>query len=746
MSRRPDRRLRMPKRRASHSSAANPATEASTVESLMRDGVQHLTSGALRRAHDCFDRVCQFMPQHAVAWNCLGIVARAEGRVNDAIALFERALGVRADFPEARNNLGNAWRDAGNLVAAQACYEQAIALQPALADAHNNLGVILLSQHQAQRAIPHFEAAIRLRPDYVEAWNNWANALQRQGDLTGALRCLQHALHMRPASPELHNNVANVLRESGQAAAAQAHLEQAIRLNGRFAPAFENLGSLLIDREQADEAVAVWSQAAALRPSDADPLIGLGHAHRLCGDFEAAQRIYHRAQSLQPGRRSLRLLTASLCPPVFRSRQEILTWRNRALQEWSALAHDGEDCGRWSLAEALTEPSFSWQFLDGDLRPLKEAYAAIFRDGFEFREVTHCRPGRPRLGVVVTSGHEGLFLRSMRGVLERLPDHNYELVLVCPRASVPQLREALPPSIPFLAIPARLDEAADTIRDAGFRALYYWEIGTDAMNYFLPHLRLAPVQCTSWGIQVTSGIPTVDYYLSSALVEPPEAADHYSERLLLAATLLTYQARPAVEPSSRERESWGCSADQHLYVCAQQPGKFHPDFDKWLATLLRRDPRGVLIITGDRYGLAMQRLRARMAETMADVCDRCVCLPRLSYPDYLRLLAIAHVVLDPPHFGGVNSSYDAFAVGQPVVACPSSFHRGRYTAACYERMGWREPLAATPDQYIDLACALAEDPHRRHAWQSRVREASPELFEDVGAVHEHDRLFRELVA
>ena len=110
---------------------------------------------------------------------------------------------------------------------------------------------------------------------------------------------------------------------------------------------------------------------------------------------------------------------------------------------------------------------------------------------------------------------------------------------------------------------------AATIQAARFDVLYYWEVGTDDTNYFLPYLRLAPVQCTSWGIQITSGIPTVDYYISSALVEPDDAADHYSEELLLARTLLSYQQRVELGESPKRREDFGIRAERHLYLCAE---------------------------------------------------------------------------------------------------------------------------------------------------------------------------------
>ncbi len=197
-----------------------------------------------------------------------------------------------------------------------------------------------------------------------------------------------------------------------------------------------------------------------------------------------------------------------------------------------------------------------------------------------------------------------------------------------------------------MIVPDRFDRTVESIKDAEFDILYYWEVGTDATNYFLPFFRLAPVQCTSWGIQVTSGIPQMDYYLSSELVEPDDAQSHYSEELILANSLLTYQYRAGLPDSPKSRECFGFTARQHLYACPQHIGKFHPDFDAVLAGILRRDNLGVIVITEDRYGYNAKKLRGRLAETIPDVADRVSFLPQQSNPDYLSLIAEADVLLD----------------------------------------------------------------------------------------------------
>jgi predicted O-linked N-acetylglucosamine transferase (SPINDLY family) len=213
----------------------------------------------------------------------------------------------------------------------------------------------------------------------------------------------------------------------------------------------------------------------------------------------------------------------------------------------------------------------------------------------------------------------------------------------------------------------------------------------------------------------------------------------------LASTLLTYQHRTRLPTDVRSREQFAIPADRHWYVCAQQLGKFHVDFDPVLGGILRGDANGIIVVTGDRFGHHADQLRQRFAAVLPDVAQRIHFLPRLDQLEYLSLLHHADVLLDPLHFGGVNSTYDGLSFGKPIVTLPSPYHRGRYTLGCYRKMDFLDCVAASPSEYVDLAVRLGTDRDYRQHVGTRLMAASDVLFEDPGAVSEHERLFFELI-
>src|SRR5262249_49761968 len=150
----------------------------------------------------------------------------------------------------------------------------------------------------------------------------------------------------------------------------------------------------------------------------------------------------------------------------------------------------------------------------------------------------------------------------------------------------------------------------------------------------------------------TSGIPTIDYYISSEMYETPESPAHYTERLFCLRDVgnIAYYYRPERAERCKERKDFGLSDDDHLYVCPQNLFKLHPDMDELIAGILRRDPRGKLVMVEGRIERWSALLRRRWTVSMPDVSDRIVFLPRMDSPDFVELIACCDVMLDTRHF------------------------------------------------------------------------------------------------
>ena len=168
-----------------------------------------------------------------------------QGKLDEAVACYRRALELKPDFAEAHNNLGVALKDQGKLDEAVACYRRALELKPDFAEAHNNLGNALKDQGKLDEAVACYRRALELKPDYAEAHNNLGMALKDQGKLDEAIACYRRALELKPDFAEAHGNLGSALEEMGDLQGAEDSFRAALRHNPRFAFAHYKLAELL---------------------------------------------------------------------------------------------------------------------------------------------------------------------------------------------------------------------------------------------------------------------------------------------------------------------------------------------------------------------------------------------------------------------------------------------------------------------------------------------------------------------
>lgn len=295
----------------------------------------------------------------------------------------------------------------------------------------------------------------------------------------------------------------------------------------------------------------------------------------------------------------------------------------------------------------------------------------------------------------------------------------------------PEFEHVMMPKDPLAALRLLQNLAADLI--------FFTEVfAEESLQSLLAHYRLAPVQLTSWLSSGSTGLQHMDYYLSSSLVEQTQDPQRfYSERLILMDELPACLSSPVAMAKSYPRSDYGLPAEGNLYICPHLMFKLHPDFDTVLAEILRQDPKAqVVLLARPNKDLYRDRLVRRLEGQMASLMSRIWFLPKMDYRDFLGLMLLSDVMLDPFYFGGGTTSFEALGLGVPIVTWPGERLHGRVTAAYYRKMGITECIANSPEEYVQMALKLGTDP----VWNQRIRasicERATLLFENRAAIHE----------
>ncbi len=247
-----------------------------------------------------YERALVFKPDYAEAHNNLGGILNEQGRRDDAVAHYERALAIRPGYADAHSNLGLLRATEGRAADAVAHYERALELNPRHGNAHYNLALLMAAQGRMTEAIPHFESALELNPDHANAHLGLGAALLAEGRITEAAAHLERALELNPAHADLHSNLGVALMAQGRAVEAAAHFERALALQPAHADAHCNLGTALAAQGRIAEAAAHLERCLDLDPSQANAHNSLGNICKDDGNFDDAMAHYTRAIAILP--------------------------------------------------------------------------------------------------------------------------------------------------------------------------------------------------------------------------------------------------------------------------------------------------------------------------------------------------------------------------------------------------------------------------------------------------------------
>jgi len=295
----------------------------------------------------------------------------------------------------------------------------------------------------------------------------------------------------------------------------------------------------------------------------------------------------------------------------------------------------------------------------------------------------------------------------------------------------------------FYHIPHNLSAACEQILSDQLHVLVFPEIGMDAQTMQMAGLRLAPVQCVAWGHPVTSGLPTIDYFLSSELMEPENAQEHYSEKLIRLPKIGVSYPEPHIPPIIKTRSDFQLRDDAVIYLCCQAPFKYLPQYDFIFAEIARRVPQAQFVFL--RGDLLKQRLQRAFATVGLKSEDYCVFLTIPERLDYLMINLISDVYLDTFTWSGGNTSLEAIACNLPVVTCRGEFMRGLHSYSFLKMLGVTDTIADNEQEYIEIAVNLGLDPAWRRNIAERIKERHKLLYDDKACVAGLEAFYKQIV-
>ncbi|BCS55990.1 glycosyltransferase family 41 protein [Geobacter sp. SVR] len=712
--------------------------------------IKHHQSGQLQEAEAIYRRILDIDPENFDALHLLGVLAHQVGKHDVAVELIGTAVQKNAASPAAFINLGEALRALQRFGDAEQCYQRAIALKPDYAEAYNNLGIMLDDLGRAAEAEQAYRRALAIKPDFAEAHGNLGNALQSLGRLEESVLSCQRAITLKPDFAAAYSNLGVALNDLGRSHEAEQACRQAIMLNPGFASAQCNLGIALKEQGRLEEAVAAYRRAIELAPGSAPTYSGLGTALKELGLLGEAERAYLQALSLKPDLHECRLKLATLLPAVVESTRqgdEVLLSFGRALDT----LEQGTGFAGWpglGAVVGVAQPFNLAYRLGSHTASLARYGAIICRARAAWMKASrYCVPAtvipaRDRVRMVIVSGQvsqHSVWNVILHGLLRHLDRSRFEVILYHTGAR-PSVEADYARTLVDRLVQGNVDWLEQVQADMP-DIIFYPEIAMDPATLKLATLRLAPLQVACWGHPVTTGLPTIDLYVSGELIEREDADADYCEQLVRlpgtgACTIL--MGVEAVAPYPAIINVPGDRNITRFLVC-QQALKFDPAFDEIYPRIASAaGPCRFWFVRDAKYPWATtvveRRIKAAFQAGGFDPADYVRFIDWLPGDQFWGLLDMMDIYLDTPAFSGYTTAWQALHRGLPVVTLEGRFMRQRLAAGLLRRIGFTETIAADVAGYVNKAAALANDPECRKALRAHLPGAVSQADGDIRVV------------
>jgi protein O-GlcNAc transferase len=638
--------------------------------------------GRFAQATNFYEAALALTPKDAALHCNLGVAYGVLNREAVAVACYERAIALDPKLCAAYCNLGSVFQAQREFDKALECFKKALALNPRAHQVLANMGAVLNDTGKFEEALKYCDSALKIDPNSEVAHTNRGAALENLGRFQEALESHRNALKINPESHIALNNLGNSMVRERKRSEAVAFLAQAVKLKPDYGKSYNNLGLALKELGSNTEAIENLLKAAELDPEDADTHRNLGCVYYLSGRVSEAVASYRKALEIKP---------------------DFTSVHSDMLFAMNYMPHTPEEL----FAEHVR---FGKQFCE----PLQKLVLPHRNTAQENR--------RLRVGYVSGDFREHPVVNFIEPVFANYSHEQFEVFCYANHEKHDAVTDRLRSMVDHWRRVEALsdDELAEAIRNDCIDILVDLS-GHTAQNRLLTFARKpAPVQVTMFGCMQTTGVPGIDYRITSEILDPTGMSEHLSTEELVRLPAGAAPFRPPAEcPEVNELPA--LKNGYVTFASFNNPSKVTPEVIATWAAVLRALPAAKMLIVGrdgDQLGGAL--------EGHGIAHDRLEFLKLLPIKEFLALHLRVDFALDTfPYNGGVTSFVSAW-MGVPFVTVSGNDAVSRVGESVLRVAGLPELVAKDTTDYVRKAIDAVGDVQRLANWRKAMR---PQLEE-----------------
>lgn len=642
-------------------------------------------AGNLAEAERLYRGVLQQQPFNAAALHYLGLLAKDAGHAQASLDLIAQSVALEPGNVSFRVNQIGVLDALDQRSEAEQAARKLITEHPADLKLRADLARLLVKYEKFQDAASQWEYIVSRAPQDAAVLYHAGVALEQAGNTPLAAERYTQAVAVKPDFFEALLQLGRIHFRTGPAVDCIATLRKAIALQPHHADALTLLANVFIQQGQFEEGLALTTRAIQSAPSDPNVL----HMHAFgllsCGRNSEAIQIYDRVTQLAPG--NLEHYSSRLYAQLY-------------------VESAGED-------ELALHKGYNQR-----ISQIIAAHPPKARD---------IAPGeRIRIGYVSPDFRNhpvGYFIEPLLTHHDR---KRFEIHCFSNTAAADELTDRIRASVDhFHDIPIAISTFEDfeaTVRSLSIDILIDLTGHTGAHSLRLFARKPAPVQITYLGYPNTTGVAAIDFRITDGVADPPGDNDRYcSEKLLRLPGSFGLFAAPRGAPSIRPVP--------HLangYITFGSLARI----EKWSAPMLKcwgnilnavPDARLRLIGLGYEHPAHQAEVRQRL-KAVGIEANRVEFVGRKPFSEYLDEVGRIDLLLDTHPFNNHTTTLQALYMGVPTVTLTGKLHRSRMGTSIMTALGCPELIAATAEQYEQIAIELARHPQRLAEWRTTLRE------------------------
>ena len=698
-----------------------------------------------------------------------------------ALPLLIKSLEINPGRDYTHYSIGLVLEKLNSINQAIDAYKKAIAINPKFNDAYNNLGNLLIKTDKIAKAEVIYKQAVAANPNHFGGYLNLGNLLMSLTRVKEAIETYQKALNLKPRDPDILHNLAIAFAANNEQSQSDIHFASVAYRQGKYQEAINyfqkffvqeqgefqfylDLAECYIKTNQYELAIKTCEQAIIQYPTEFLPHLKLIMLMQGLNLIEEAIKLTQQALEQFPNNLAIKLEQVRLMPILYTDIDEIEVYRSRFIQKLNdfinQISLDSQQEKKNALAALAFHTNFYLQYQGKNDLELQTKYGRFVYQVMAANYPEWIKPlpmppletdGKIRVGYISHCMYNHVVAQMTIGWLKKRDRNKFKVYSYAINAEKDSKTiDFQMYSDVFHQIPDDLEAVCQQIINDQLHVLVFLDINMYASMTQIGALRLAPIQCTTWGHPITSGLPTMDYFLSCELMEPENGEEHYSEKLLKLPNISLYYEKPLLPETRLEREYFKLRADAVVYLSCQSLYKYLPQYDYVFAAIAQRVPYSQFAFIGSHISEAItekfkQRLQKAFASYGLNSEDYCVILPRLNGLEYPNVHLVSDIYLDTFSWSGGNTTMTAVASNLPVVTCPGEFMRGRHSYGILKMLGVTDTIATNEAEYIEIAVRLGLDKEWRESIVAQVKQNQDRVFEDKTCVVALEEFYQRVV-